>query len=84
MQVEQSLKQTVEVASDYYTLLEQDALFKARSVENLINLNELYLKENRALLNQFVSKKFLEHRLQGLIVLDNLLKTVRNKSEPKR
>ncbi len=76
LQVEQSLKQTVEVAGDYYALLEEDAFYKARAVESLININELYRKENRALLNQFVSDKFLEHRLQGLIVFDNLLKTV--------
>jgi len=76
LQVEQSLKQTVEVAGDYYTLLEEDAFYKARAVESLINVNELYRKENRVLLNQFVSDKFLEHRLQGLIVFDNLLKTV--------
>jgi two-component system nitrogen regulation sensor histidine kinase NtrY len=76
LQVEQSLKQTVEVAGDYYALLEEDAFYKARAVESLINVNELYRKENRALLNQFVSDKFLEHRLQGLIVFDNLLKTV--------
>jgi two-component system, NtrC family, nitrogen regulation sensor histidine kinase NtrY len=76
LQVEQSLKQTVEVAGDYYALLEEDAFYKARAVESLINVNELYRKENRVLLNQFVSDKFLEHRLQGLIVFDNLLKTV--------
>jgi two-component system, NtrC family, nitrogen regulation sensor histidine kinase NtrY len=76
LQVEQSLKQTVEVAGDYYALLEEDAFYKARAVESLINANELYRKENRVLLNRFVSDKFLEHRLQGLIVFDNLLKTV--------
>jgi len=80
LQVEQSLRQSMEVAQDYYALLEKDAFLRSQKIEDFITKNKLYEKDKRVRLKQLLAQKIDEYQLGGVALYDNTLKTVVSKT----
>lgn len=76
LQVEQSLGQSMEVAREYYSLLEKGALRNSKKIEDYITQRQLYRKQNRDLLNEYLALKVPEYQLGGVAIYDNDLKIV--------
>lgn len=81
LQVEKSLKQSMEVAGEYYSLLEKSALLQSEKIEGFITRGKLYRKDKRVLLDNLLAEKASEYQLAGLIIYDNNLKIVVSKIE---
>ena len=82
LQVEQTLEQSMDVARDYYSFLEQNALERARNVENFIVTGELYHHDKRQELKDLAQVKVREYNLGGLMVFDNQMERVVSEINP--
>ncbi|MFQ5671884.1 MAG: ATP-binding protein [Nitrospinales bacterium] len=80
LQVEQSLRQSMEVAQDYYALLEKDVFLRSKKIEGFITKNKLYEKDKRNRLSRLLTQKIDEYQLGGVVLYDNDLKTVVSKT----
>ena len=76
IQVEQTLQQSMDVAREYYSHRERQALSQTRIIERFITQRELYLQENRNRLYGLIQQKVKEYNLGGLVVFDNNKKVV--------
>ena len=74
--VEQSLEQSLQVARDYYSQMEKSSVHSAKMIEKTIIGKELYLVENRGLLEDAVYTKVAEYGLGGVIIYDNKMKHI--------
>lgn len=70
VQVEQSLQQSMEVAREYYSHVEQKNLFHSKKIEDFITSNQLYMKDQRDQLQRLVEIKVEEYQLGGIIIYD--------------
>lgn len=70
VQVEQSLQQSMEVAREYYSYVEDTNLFYAKKLEQFITSNQLYLEEKRDQLRRLAEQKVEEYKLGGVIIYD--------------
>ncbi len=71
VKVQEPLEQSMEVAREYYTHMEKQALHNSRMIEKFITKNKLYLVENRSQLDDMVSEKIEEYALGGVVIYDN-------------
>jgi len=70
VQVEQSLQQSMEVAREYYSHVEQKNLFHSKKIEEFITSNQLYMQDQRDQLQRLVEVKVEEYQLGGIIIYD--------------
>lgn len=71
LQTEQTLRLSMNVARKYYAEIEARGFFPAKRIEEFINRDRLYLKENRAGLDKLLEGKVLEYELGGALIYDN-------------
>ncbi len=83
IQVEQTLRQSMDVAQDYYALMEKTAFSRAQKIEEFIIKDELFLQEKRYLLNSLIHQKMKEYELGGIILYDNNRKAVASRIDKK-
>ncbi len=85
IQVEQSLKQSMEVAQEYYGTLENKGLYLTQQLQSFIEKDDLLNKAKREKLQNMVSAKVEEYQLGGAILYDNqgeVIISYANKSMP--
>jgi two-component system nitrogen regulation sensor histidine kinase NtrY len=73
LQTEQTLQYSMDIARDYYSGMEKQALFKAKNIERFINTQELYLKAKRVQLKILAQEKIIEYDLAGILIYDSEL-----------
>ncbi len=78
--IENSLEQSMNVAREYYSHMELNALRSAHKIEGFITRKGLYLEERRSDLNGLVSEKMNEYGLSAVILFDQNFKRVLTKT----
>ncbi|MCH8157615.1 MAG: HAMP domain-containing protein [Nitrospinae bacterium] len=84
IQIEQTLRQSMDVAQDYYAHLERTAFSRTQKIEGFITQDELFLKEKRDQLKLLVKQKMDEYELGGLILYDDKREAVASRIDKKR
>jgi two-component system nitrogen regulation sensor histidine kinase NtrY len=86
IKTEQTLKQSMDVAQEYYAHLERNAFSDAQKIEQLINTKELFRQIKRDQLNKLIKQKRIEYELGGIILYDNnynkIVSELKNKGAP--
>ena len=83
IQIEQTLRQSMDVAQDYYAHMEKTAFMRAQKMEEFITKEELFLQKRRHQLNLLINQKMKEYELGGIILYDNNRKAVASKIDEK-
>lgn len=76
IQIEQTLRHSMDVAQDYYAHMEKTAFSRAQKIEEFITQDELFLQEKRDRLIRLINQKMDEYELGALILYDNNRKAV--------
>ncbi|PIQ96988.1 MAG: PAS domain-containing sensor histidine kinase, partial [Nitrospinae bacterium CG11_big_fil_rev_8_21_14_0_20_56_8] len=71
IQIEQTLKHSMDIAREHYLHVEKAGVNQTKKIEEFITRGKLYLKENRSQLHNLIKNKVYEYDLGGIIIFDN-------------
>ena len=76
IKIERTLRQSMDVAQEYYANMEENAFSHTQKIEKFITEKELFLQAKRWQLNALIEQKREEYEIGGIILYDNEYKSI--------